>query len=345
MTKVEPTSSSILDAKWWPFGVAAGWVLSRNERFAAECHQETNPPIAAVRNAAYQWRRDIKVDGCSLGRRPIMLFPSEEIAAEQLQAEVEAGRIRCKDNAFSAANIRSRFPQIDNPDRARVADSMWQGHDPNKRRRVSLSHAAWWIASKQGTTPFALDDSAAWASAFTPLLQSIVDKDVQVFGVAQPPVQKVPADSFDGVPVEYPARASEGSGGSPYSLGYHTFIAADLLEHGDRYYARGKREAIWRGLQLSTADLLKCFRKGAPGSLAGAPNKYDWDEGFLFMLKELKQRGDPLKPENVMPGWKSDADVGKAVAAHIRLKDGTEPDHNHCMRRIKPKLREWRSGA
>ena len=345
MTKVEPTSSSILDAEWWPFGVAAGWVLSRNERFAVECHQETNPPIAAVRNAAYQWRWDIKVDGCSLGRRPIMLFPSEEIAAEQLQAEVDAARIRCEDNAYSAVNIRSRFPQIDYPDRVRVAASMWQGQDPNKCRRISLSHAAWWIASTQGTTPFALDDRAAWASAFTPLLQSIVDKDVQVFGVvAQPPVQKVPADSFDGVPVEYPARASEGSGGSPYQHGYHAFVAADLLAHGDRYYARGKREAIWRGLQLSTVDLLKCFRKNISGSGPGAPVIYDWDEGFQFMIKELTQRGDPLK-ENATPGWKSDADVGRAVAAHLLLKDGAEPDHKHVMKRIKPELIKWRGRA
>jgi hypothetical protein len=81
-------------------------------------------------------------------------------------------------------------------------------------------------------------------------------------------------------------------------------------------------------------------------SRRGAPTLYDWEEDFLFLRKILapEKQGDPLDPEFAKDGWRSDADVGRAVAEHIAV-DGREPDLKHVMRKIGPELEKWRSGA
>jgi hypothetical protein len=80
----------------------------------------------------------------------------------------------------------------------------------------------------------------------------------------------------------------------------------------------------------------------------GPPHQYDWDEGFQFMRRELGQRGDPLLPENAVAGWRSDADVVRAVVAHIALPGEKpddpprEPDFRHARKRVDPELKKWR---
>jgi hypothetical protein len=79
----------------------------------------------------------------------------------------------------------------------------------------------------------------------------------------------------------------------------------------------------------------------------GAPERYDWDEGFRHMRELLDERGDPRKPEDATDGWRSDADVGRAVASHLAVPvpgdAPREPDFRHTMRRIRPELQRWRA--
>jgi hypothetical protein len=95
---------------------------------------------------------------------------------------------------------------------------------------------------------------------------------------------------------------------------------------------------------------------GAPGETeertkrrVGHPDEYDWDEGFQFMCRELDRRGDPLLPENAVAGWRSEADVVRAVIAHITLpgeKPGDpprEPEFRNARRRVASELEKWRS--
>jgi hypothetical protein len=81
----------------------------------------------------------------------------------------------------------------------------------------------------------------------------------------------------------------------------------------------------------------------------GPPHQYDWDEGFQFMRQQLDRRGDPLLPDNAEAGWRSDADVVRAVADHIALPGEEpedpprQPDFRHAKRRVGPELEKWRS--
>lgn len=98
-----------------------------------------------------------------------------------------------------------------------------------------------------------------------------------------------------------------------------------------------------------SADLLTHISKDISAKVAasrrGRPDRYDWDEGFQYMHKLLGERGDPMKPGNAMPNWRSEADISRAVAAHIAEPNGQEPDHKHVMRCIAPELKKWRRGA
>jgi hypothetical protein len=78
-----------------------------------------------------------------------------------------------------------------------------------------------------------------------------------------------------------------------------------------------------------------------PKRRRGRKDAYDWDEGDQYMKKILHERGDPLMSINAQDGWRSDADVGREVQEHIK-KGNRKPDFKHTMKRITPKLEEWR---
>ena len=60
---------------------------------------------------------------------------------------------------------------------------------------------------------------------------------------------------------------------------------------------------------------------------SGRRRKHDWDEGELFGKEQLKTKGDPTKPENQEKGWESQADLARAIMAHMAKysEDGEEP--------------------
>jgi hypothetical protein len=190
------------------------------------------------------------IKGKSLGRRPLMLFPTVAAAAERVRLELNQHRWD-----FPRDEVLARFPKLavgDLPTPSQWA-SVWRAYDPRNQRRVPFSHAAWWIASEQGTRIFALDDHAAWAPAFDASLVTIADGEVAIFSIDPGPARPLQVDLFDGISVNYPAY-------DWYRPGLHSFIECDLLE-GDRYFTCGQDEPIHRGLQVSSTDLLK--RHGA----------------------------------------------------------------------------------
>jgi len=52
-------------------------------------------------------------------------------------------------------------------------------------------------------------------------------------------------------------------------------------------------------------------RKAKQAPRAGAPQRYDWEEGELFVMQELKTRGNPLDKNNQTEGWETISDVAK----------------------------------
>jgi hypothetical protein len=139
---------------------------------------------------------------------------------------------------------------------------VWRGNNPHDHGRVTFSHAAWWIASEQGTRIFALDDHAVWKPAFDALLAAIVDSKIVAFSVYRSPSQRLSADLFDNMLVDYPAHALD----QFRWPGDSSFIRTDLLNsEGDQYFLRSQDEPTHRGLQVSSTDLLKMFAERRAG--------------------------------------------------------------------------------
>jgi hypothetical protein len=87
----------------------------------------------------------------------------------------------------------------------------------------------------------------------------------------------------------------------------------------------------------------KAARAAAQPKRRGAKAKYDWDDAFQYMHQILNERGDPLLPAHACEGWRSDADVGRAVQAYMRKHEKSEPDFKNLMKRIGPELDNWRN--
>ena len=77
--------------------------------------------------------------------------------------------------------------------------------------------------------------------------------------------------------------------------------------------------------RLGAAPPFVASSRGVRGS--GRPPKHDWHEGELFGKKLLEERGDPTKPENQVEGWRSLADLARAIMEHMakHSKNGQEP--------------------
>jgi hypothetical protein len=277
----------------WPLSIAAAWVLTREEQFVEGCYRAAyNPTLNPVENDATDWRRNTKVGGHDLNRRPVMLFPSAEAASLRLRTVLSHDQWD-----FSRDEVLSSCPPLDG-DQASVMASVWRGQDPEKHKRIPLSHAAWWIASERASQIFALDDRTIWAPAFTSLLCSIVDRQVRVSANDPSPARSMDAALFDladaagTFPIDFPARASEGFGGPPYRPGYGAFIACDLLA-GDRYYTANTREPAWSGLQLLSADLLQLFSKSKSLAKPLFVEQAQVNEWALAYVKSLPEGKNP----------------------------------------------------
>jgi hypothetical protein len=243
----------------WPLSIAAAWVLTRNENFVEGCSRSgygveelCRPGLGAVKTETYDWRNDRPIEGSRLGRRPVMLFPTVEEAATRLRCELNDHQWD-----FPRDEVLARFPNRD-ADQSVLLASVWRGSDPRRQSRLTFSHAAWWIASEQGTRIFALDDRIEWKPAFDALLAGIVEGEVAVSAVDPPPARPLSASLFDSIPVDYPAQALDQFLGSPYRPGQSSFVRCELLSsEGDDYFTSGKIEPAWRGLQVRSNDLLQ----------------------------------------------------------------------------------------
>jgi hypothetical protein len=88
-------------------------------------------------------------------------------------------------------------------------------------------------------------------------------------------------------------------------------------------------------------------RKANQASRAGAPEEHDWEEGKLFVMQELKTRGNPLDKNNQTKGWKTITDVAKLVIDHLvklSKEEGYEgPDLSTARGRVADWIEEFKS--
>ena len=91
---------------------------------------------------------------------------------------------------------------------------------------------------------------------------------------------------------------------------------------------------------------LDVFLKARQSSRAGAREKWDWDEGRLFAMRVLEQKGNPRDKNNQTEKWKSDADLARLVADHLAAlsKDGSAPDERTVRAKASVWIDEFGSG-
>jgi hypothetical protein len=324
-------SFSVFGMQIWPWSIATAWALTRNDQFVEGCLRSgygegelCRPSLGAIQTEAYDWRWNTGIvqyrETMCFGRRPLMLFPTVATAANRVRLELDQHRWD-----FPKDDVLARFPKLAIGDRLSplLWASVWRGSDPRSQERVTFSHAAWWIASEQGTRVFALDDRDSWRPAFDALLTVIEDGEVALFTVDSRRARRLPADLLGSFDVNYPAMALNQFAGSPYRPGDSSFIETDLLNsEGDQYFLQGQREPAGRGLQVSSTDLLKMFaerRAGFAGSPAsGDPFGSELDQVAAKML-EGASRVDSSK------GGRPNNLVLYIPEACARLKTGQVP--------------------
>ena len=76
----------------------------------------------------------------------------------------------------------------------------------------------------------------------------------------------------------------------------------------------------------------------------GPPQKYDWEDGKLFVFKELNDNGDFDDPENQSPGWRSQSDLIDRLLKYMGRKDEDEaPGRSTAQGYVSGWVTEWRS--
>ena len=98
----------------------------------------------------------------------------------------------------------------------------------------------------------------------------------------------------------------------------------DPLNRGPNTVVEGKRRPVF--FIRSELEKLVEAEFGVPRR-SGRPREHDWGEGKLFGEELLKTQGDPTRPENQVEGWRSQADLARAIMAHMakHSTDGKEP--------------------
>jgi hypothetical protein len=256
---------SVFNLSRWPASIATAWVLSRNQNFTQACARRGGRADAhTVQLDAEEWRRASfrRPEYNPACRGPVMLFPSALAAWERLRREFGP------DSAdYARAEVMARFPALDFPDRPRLMQSLWRADDPN--HSLPLSHAAWWIASKRGTTPVVLDDWKIWKAAFETFRRHLVAGRIPIFDGDG---SCVPPRIFAVVSYDYPCSALSPS---PFVPGRHTHVACRLdAVQGDQFFESGSAEAKWSTLHLSPAEFIRVAFEGddAHGA-AAAPHR------------------------------------------------------------------------
>jgi hypothetical protein len=74
---------------------------------------------------------------------------------------------------------------------------------------------------------------------------------------------------------------------------------------------------------------------------AGPPEKYDWEEGKLYVMRELEQNGDPTQTENQKERWRTQTDVANKLRDHLEKVTGTRPDLTRARRKVKIWIEEF----
>ena len=203
---------------------------------------------------------------------------------------------------------------------------------PHSPGQMSLSQAAYWIASKGGTDPFDLRNEPRWVAAFADLIPRISAGNIAVMGRRHGRGLAVPIDSvnFAGVAVDYPYSET------PFHLLLRErphvrcfgIVDEDGWEKGLNDSLMGNDQCVpeYSHLQVRNSDLAKEFPFLPPSAI----KKLTSSSILQGRIREVAGR---LWPNGIEPARVKDRNA--AIAADFKNKGETAPDDRTIRRALK----------
>ena len=127
---------------------------------------------------------------------------------------------------------------------------------------MSLTEAAFWVATKGGSLEFDIGDVETWKLAFDVLLKLIVNDDIDLwgrrFGSGLP--EKIPGSALSGILIDYPYQENLSDfifGDDPY-LECYGIVDGEYWRIGfdDKLFSRW-RQLEWSHLRIKAAEVAK----------------------------------------------------------------------------------------
>jgi hypothetical protein len=109
--------------------------------------------------------------------------------------------------------------------------------------------------------------------------------------------------------------------------------------------AAGGESFYW--IFVSKASLERTIKslKKRGGAKTGRVEKYDWEEGKLYLHKLLEENGDFKDPLNRRKGWQSQNDAVSLVIEHLaKISNDDGPSPSAVKAKVRDWLEEFRSG-
>jgi hypothetical protein len=209
---------------------------------------------------------------------------------------------------------------------------------------MSLTEAAYWIATECGLREFDVYDAEIWKSAFDQLLKKIREKAVTVLGrrFGNGLHKDVPESDFLLVRVSYPycGQPSDLVTDDDPHLQCWGILDEDHRRNGfnDKLF-QGRLDIEWSDLRIRSADIaLHWPLAAAPKGQPGAKMKYDWPEVRDLVFKIMEKNGE-FKDWDVGSGWTCQADLVRLVMDYLN----NEPSDSSVKSYVKKFLFDWRN--
>jgi len=203
------------EQQWWPLHFALAWVLRRDVAFAESAISSDFRPLLPrdgwepVDEVDCAWRNlhQVLAAGKVTAIKVFLPCGTEESVVPEDFALLTWDDLTEHGETFTfvcAAAMRRFFPSDGDPV-ALTSDQIGAPIRPDGPGYMTISDAAYWIATEGGAKRIVLSDVSVWKQAFDKLLPRVQSGDVRVngrrHGWEEP--EDISAASFVGLPVDY----------------------------------------------------------------------------------------------------------------------------------------------
>jgi hypothetical protein len=251
--------------------------------------------------------------------------------------------------------LSSRVGDEPKPSAAPSNDTIGPPIRPNDVSYMSLTEAAYWIATEGGSNEFDINDAATWKSAFSQLLNNIVAGEVAVVGRRGGGLpESVPATHFSSpeLQISYPYCGQPSdfvTGGSPHLQCWGIFDEEHRCKGFDDKLFLRRLDIEWGDLRAKGADIARHWpfaevqkvevpriqvQKGKPGRKP----VYDWSDVRCYVFQLMDERGEFCEINIDTDGW-SQADLEALVMSYLNQ----QPSESTVRRHVRQFVAEWRA--